>query len=63
MEHIEEINDINDKLVELYGKLIRIKYRLDTLEGSNVKAKSINQFDTNKSPEQGNVQASKRPNK
>lgn len=63
MEHIEEINDINDKLVELYGKLIRIKYRLDTLDENNVKTRSINQSDTSKSVEQGNIQASKRPNK
>lgn len=53
MEHIEEINDINDKLVELYGKLIRIKYRLDTLDENNVKTRSINQSDTSKSVEIG----------
>lgn len=63
MEHIQEINGINDKLVELYGKLIRIKYRLDTLDENNVKAKPTNQFDTGKSSEQGRVQVSKRPNK
>ena len=62
MEQQKEINDLNDKLVELYGKLIKIKYRLDTLDKNNVEAKPINQLDTRESIKQREVQVSKRPN-
>lgn len=55
----QEINDINDKIVELYGKLVKIKHRLDELEPNNVEAKPINQVDTSKGTEQGNIQVSK----
>jgi hypothetical protein len=70
----QEINDINDKIVELYGKLVKIKHRLDELEPNDernqsrlhpaaVEAKPINQVDTGKSLEQRNVQAGEWPNK
>jgi hypothetical protein len=63
MNQQQEINDINYKLVELYGKLVKIKHRLDELEPNNVEAKPINQVDTGKSSEQRNIQAGKWPDK
>lgn len=60
---MEEIDDLNNKLVELYGKLIKIKYKLDTLDKNNVKTKPINQVNSTESVEQRHVQASERTNK
>jgi hypothetical protein len=58
-----EINDINDKLLELYGKLIKIKYHLDTLDTNNVEAKPVDKVDTRESVKQGQIQVGQRPNK
>lgn len=59
----QEIDNLNNKLVELHGKLIRIQYRLDTLDNTNVKAQPINQPDSAERTESREVRASERPNK
>lgn len=63
MEPIEEIKNLNDKLVELYGKMFKIEYRLDTLDENNVKAQPINQSDSGKSTDQRDVHAGQWPEK
>jgi hypothetical protein len=60
---MKNFEEIGDKLVELYDKWVRIQNGLDILDENDVKARSINQSDTSKSVEQGDIQASKRSNK
>lgn len=50
-----EINDLNNKLVEIYGQLIKINYRLDTLDKNNVETQPVDKIDTRERVKQGQV--------
>lgn len=56
-----KIEEISDKLVELYGKWIKINADLGEL--TNVEAKPINNADSRESTESREVPPSKRPDK
>jgi len=56
-----KIEEISDKLVELYGKWIKINADLGEL--TNVEAKPINNADSRESTESSEVPPSKRPDK
>jgi len=62
----EDIDVLNNKLVELTSKLIKIKYRLDTITptGKNhVATRPIDPHNTAEGIEQGSIQISKRTDK
>ncbi len=59
----EDIEVLNNKLVELTSKLIKIQYRLDTITPLDKNHESTNKFNTTESNKQGPIQISKWTNK
>jgi hypothetical protein len=55
----EDIKVLNNKLVELTSKLIKIQYRLDTITPLGKNHGPINKVNTTESIEQGPIQISK----
>jgi hypothetical protein len=55
----EDIKVLNNKLVELTSKLIKIQYRLDTITPLGKNHESTNKVNTTESIEQGPIQISK----
>jgi len=49
MDDKEKVKDINEKLLELYSKLVKIRDKLNTFEDNNVEAHPVNRFDKVKS--------------
>lgn len=60
---MQKINNLNEKLVEIYGKMVKIEDHLDTMDAENVESEPTNKHNTEKSIDKGKVQASKRTNK
>jgi len=58
---MKKIEEISDKLVELYGKWVKIQSDLNGLK--DVEAKPINNINPRKSSEPRGISTGKRPNK